>query len=377
MDRAPPSVPVPASLLLLFVGTVGTVGMAYLIGVFNPRRPEAFLVGDESPILSMTVPLVTSYLPLVVSEMDATAAERLAAVEGGLPPNVVMEVHDAASLRHARAWREQRRLHMSDVHRALQERRAGVPHEAVAAVPAAKCHLCLVVRSQREENIPVTVLRSDDHPTIGVLDARDVGIVVDLLDACGIDTRRKTFKVLPPPPRPGGTKGGGAFVSDHTFDNACSCVAIFCNLEEFRHPSRSGLMIDPDVRISFLEFDKHVDRVAFMAKHGPFAEIANYDMRSFFLPNNLTSNFPVVACVAFDYVVLASGRSDEEGGGPLLPREHEDQLVKILAQRLGRPQVTNMFALEFPIHRAVMGLLNEANSLAKIAVASDDRVYHR
>lgn len=293
-------------------------------------RREPF-VGD---VLIVDKPMFTYGIPIAIDEFHKS-------VMGSMPPlpqNVYVEIQDARTKARRRNWCT---LRVDDAyHSGLVLEKNGVDnHQVVSVIPgtSAMCHLCFAVKASRKEFVYIDEMRNG-HDTIAVLDVRDIGLVKDVLAACGITGKKpKKFVVTKLP------------ISEETFeDKSVTCVALMCNLA-------SRDIISPDVRVNFLQLDRVIDDTFLRHKH-PFAILQNFDMRRFMPAENLTSNFPVITCVCFEYMVVLENAS-RLGRDIDIPKPQFDQLVRIIAQRIQNYASVNFYLLQFKPYPAISSLL--------------------
>ncbi len=306
------------------------VAMLMLYLAYVTQTQEHF--GNE--VIVVNAPLLNHSLALAVDEANEVVSKKLPM----LPQNVIVEIHDRNASKIVNRWamlKVDDSYHMSKVVRNNPDK-----HMLVSVLPntSALCHLCFVVRATNKEFMYIEDLNVK-HDTIGVLRLEDVPLVQDVLKACNI-TKPKKFEVIKLP------------VNNAMFEKkGVTCAALFCDLDGVKDAS----MGKDDVRLNFLQYDHVMNKDYMMSKY-PFMIQRNFDMRLFFPAANLTSNFPVVSCTCFEYLIfmMNSNRVVKDTG---MPEEQVHQLVDIIARRIENYDAVNMYLMEFKAYPAILPLL--------------------
>lgn len=303
----------------------------------NNSQNEHF--GDDGmvDVLVVNTPVFTQGIPLAMDQSNSVLADKIPQ----LPQNVFLEIHDAAAATRVdgRAM-----LKLDDAYHMGRAVTGDInKHRLVSVLPntRALCHLCFMVKATNREFMFIEELNDEKkHRTIGVLRMEDVPLVQDVLKACKISSKKFQLVNLP--------------VTNMVLsDSETSCVAVFADLDGVKS---SGIVGD-DVRLNFLQYDKSMDKTYMMSKY-PFSIHRNFDMRLFFPSANLTSNFPVVSCMCFEYLLFMMN-VDRVAKDTGLPPEQVDQLVRIIARRIENYDTVNAYLLEFVAYPAILPLLNE------------------
>lgn len=282
----------------------------------------------SNEVLVIDKPMFTSGVPIVIDKFHEIVVKSLPP----LPQNVYVERVTPERIGGRCTLRIDDCYHMNK----------NVEENLVVSVLPSKsavCHLCFLVRSTHKEFMYIDELQQNGYDTIGVLDMRDVALVKDVIDACGIDSSEKKFVLVDTP------------INDNSFSGRVKCIAMMCNLESV---IPKGL-IGEDVRVNFLQYDRVLDGRYLLLKY-PYATIRNFDMRLFVSTQNMTSNFPVITCVCFGYVLYVANASRFDRDIDI-PRRQFDQLIRIIAQRIENYATTNAYLLEFKAYPAVLPLL--------------------